>query len=31
MNNLQVFKNNTFENLRVVQKDNQTWFVTKAL
>ena len=29
MNNLQVFKNNTFGNLRVVQKDNQTWFVAK--
>lgn len=29
MNNLQVFKNNTFGNLRVVQKDNQTWFVGK--
>lgn len=29
MNNLQVFKNNTFGNLRVVQKNNQTWFVGK--
>lgn len=31
MNNLQVFKNNTFGNLRVIQKNNQTWFGTKAL
>lgn len=29
MNNLQVFKNNTFGNLRVIQKNNQTWFVGK--
>ena len=29
MNNLQIFNNNEFGNLRVVQKDNQTWFVAK--
>lgn len=29
MNELQIFKNNEFGNLRVVQKDNQTWFVAK--
>lgn len=29
MNELQIFKNNTFGNLRVVQKNNQTWFVAK--
>lgn len=29
LNELHIFKNNEFGNLRVVQKDNQTWFVGK--
>lgn len=29
LNELHIFKNNEFGNLRVVQKDNQTWFVAK--
>ncbi|MGP1544611.1 MAG: hypothetical protein ACTTIO_06680 [Candidatus Fimenecus sp.] len=31
MNELHIFKNNEFGNLRVVQKDNQTWFVGKGV